>query len=329
MLAFLQETFQYFGGSFRTWHHKPHFNDTIQRAVEHVIEETFSNIRVLPGYAKRLQEPVANAFVYIDELVESIPAPFLCARQTFNHDPRVNGFFTNPEHVREVFSSSEEVRTLFDSHPDITECTALLCMHKQERRQLGIALEGEVLRRDVMQTAVSFDDHQLISPGASEVDARKALKCCVFNSLLDSVRHKANQAKRQVLELEMRLQQVRKQVRQAQTPAEQFEWQRQLAEVENDLLAVEPRLATLEDYLVFLAQVLDEPQAHIRSRQYPLHLSRLGIKRDSHDAQQLLLAEIQIATKEPRIAALVRFPRSELLPQQSFLKKADLFLSIL
>jgi hypothetical protein len=333
MLAFLQETFRHFSGSFRTWNQTPSSNHSVQRAVEHVVDETFTNIRALSGYAKRLHAPVANAFIYIDELVERIPEPFQCSRSTFNHEPKVNSFFAGPDHVQEVFSNSEEVRRFFENDPEIEECCVLLCMHKHERRQLGMALDGDILQRDIMQTTVNFSEHQLVSPGRTEAEARQVLKCCIFNSLLDTVRQRARLSKQQTLELEIRLQRVRKQIQQTTLPAQQFEWQRQLAEIEGDLLGIEPRLVTLEDYLNFLTHVFDEPQLHIRGRQYPLHLTRLGVKlepQQGHSAShQLLLSEIQIGAKQPRIAALVRFPRHDLLPQQNFLKKADLFLSIL
>jgi hypothetical protein len=42
-------------------------------------------------------------------------------------------------------------------------------------------------------------------------------------------------------------------------------------------------------------------------------------------AYELDIAEIRIATREPRVAALVRFPRNELLPKKDFLLQADSF----
>ena len=43
---------------------------------------------------------------------------------------------------------------------------------------------------------------------------------------------------------------------------------------------------------------------------------------------ELELSEIHIASHQPRIGALVRFPRGELLPQPDMLKQADLFLAV-
>ena len=56
----------------------------------------------------------------------------------------------------------------------------------------------------------------------------------------------------------------------------------------------------------------------------------MGIQREistDNSAYMLSLAEIQIAHQEPRVAALVCFPRKELLPKREFLHEATMFLA--
>jgi hypothetical protein len=43
---------------------------------------------------------------------------------------------------------------------------------------------------------------------------------------------------------------------------------------------------------------------------------------------QVPLFEIRVASHTPRVGALVRFPRAELLPRQDFVRGADLFLAL-
>ncbi len=151
---------------------------TLSQAVEHVVDETYPRLRIIPSYGQRLSGPVSKAFHHVDTLVEQIPEAIPCHRSAFVSDTRVNAFFSGPQQLLEVFSQSRDVRELFDTMPDAHECWALLCMRKEERQRFGLALEGDEVRKDVMQTGVSFTDHQLVSPGCTEADARKALKCC-------------------------------------------------------------------------------------------------------------------------------------------------------
>ncbi|MEA3277518.1 MAG: hypothetical protein U9Q81_19990 [Pseudomonadota bacterium] len=308
----------------------------LSQAVEHVVDETYSRLRTVPGYARRLKGPVASAMHHIDEMVETFPDAVLCCRSAFGEDPRINAFFVNPLHLQEVFSQSEEVRELFNANPAAKECWALLCMHKEERRQLGMALNGDAVQKDVIQTAVSFADHQVVSPGVTAEEARCALKCCVFNGLLTYIRRRASSAKTTVTELETRLKVLRGRLKEAHRRRLDAEEQRtklqtRIEQVEQDLKAVDLRLVTLEDHLNFVAETLAAPDQYLSGSLKPIRLSRMGIKMEdasTDSGYELTLSEIRIATHEPRVGSLVRFPREELLPQQDFAKKADLFLAL-
>jgi hypothetical protein len=90
-------------------------------------------------------------------------------------------------------------------------------------------------------------------------------------------------------------------------------------------------MASLEGRLEFVVDVLVNPGQYLSSRSFSMRLSRLGVKLnpDASDAgYEVPLSEIRIASREPRVGMLARFPRSELLPRKDFLTHADLFLSL-
>jgi hypothetical protein len=331
--AFLQATFARLNGGLAAWNQAgggsaPNAIDFSQ-AVEHVVDETYPRLRMAPGYARRLRGPVENAFRYIDELVESIPPAILCCRSNYVSDPQVNAFFAGPDHIQKVFSESEEVRSLFDSSPDVCECWALLCMRKEERRQFGMDLAGDDVRREVLQTGVSFTDHQIVSPGVEEADARRALKCCIFNSLLGYARRRAKTAKETALELGNRRKALQGRLTRASDEHAARELQAQIDQLEQGLAQESLKLVTLNDHLEFVAEVLGNPAQYVSRGGHDLRLSRLGIKLEGQSDKagyEVPLAEIHVACHEPRIAALVRFRRDELLARHDYLRKADLFL---
>lgn len=302
---------------------------SLEQAVEHVVDKTFSRVRALPGYAERLRMPVRTAFSYIDQLVEGIPEAILCCRSAYGADPKVNAFFANVHQLCEVFSHSQEVRAVFDQNPQLDECWALLCMHKEERQRFGMALIGDEVRKEVMQTGVSFTDHQLVSPGTNEEDARRSLKCCIFGSLLGFIRRETQCQAEKTADLENRRRSLLGKKRSASEPTPDLDVQ--LEQIEAELAAQALHLNTLEERLAFIAEVLGNPSSYISGNHQQLRLSRMGIKLNEHSSETgnlVSLTEIHIARHQPRIAALVRFPRAELLPERDYLQQADMFLAV-
>jgi DNA gyrase/topoisomerase IV subunit A len=339
MTWFLQEAFSRFGkesnAAFGEGGPYTADSDFLAHAIERVLDETLPRLRAVPGYRQRLEGPVTDAFLYIDELVEHIPDSFQCSRSAFSVDPRVKSFFVNPRHMQEVFSQSKDVRELFDAAPQAEECCALVCMRMEERQKFGVAQSGDRVHREVMQTSVSFTDHEVYTPGVSETDARRALKCCIFGGILKYTRGKLIETKTSDIERRKRLTMLRSRLRkvdhQAMLEKQQTDLQTQIQDLEDAIKQEARRPATLEDRLALVADTLRNANQFVSASFQHLHLSHMGIKveQDSNvPAHELDIAEIQIATRGPRVAALVRFPRRELLPKTEFLLHADsLFLN--
>ena len=336
MSSLLKEAFSRFGKAAAAPHSQDgsYQSDSIilAQAVERVVDETSPRLRAVPGYMRHLEGPVTDAFRYIDELVEHIPGAFLCSRMVFSTDLRVKTFFVSPNHMQEVFSQSKEVRDLFEANPQAEECCALICMKMEEKRKFGVALTGDRVHREVMQTSVSFADHQVYSPGISDADARRALKCCIFSGILTYIREKLIEIKTSDVERRKRLSMLRSQLRmvdrQAMHEKQKTDLQMQIEDLEDAMKQAALRPSTLEDRLALVADILRNASQYVSASSQHLHLSHMGMKveqESSVSTYELDIAKIRIATKSPRVAALVRFPRCELLPKTEFLLHADSF----
>jgi hypothetical protein len=334
-IAFLNTTFRRFGGHFDAVAESDETAatcaGTLDEAVEHVVDEISGRLRAVPGYARRLRDPVATALRAVDRMVEDIPGALPCNRESYIADARVNAFFANHRGLQEVFSQSREVRDLFDENAGVEQCFALLCMHRDERRQLGTAVEGETLRRDVLQTTVSFSDHQLVAPGFDETDARCALKCCIVNCMVHHIRRESVEAQTRAEDLERRAQAWRARLKRAAPgSAAHAALRQEVAAIEAELQTPALRLTTLEDQFRYVADALSNPLRLVSTRQHSIFVDRLGIKYDSPHAagvRELPLWEIQVAGQRPRVASLVCFPSAELLPERDFVREASVFLA--
>ena len=106
--------------------------------------------------------------------------------------------------------------------------------------------------------------------------------------------------------------------------------QREIEALDAELQRQGPRLSSLDDQLRFVADSLSRLDEIVACRHQTIYVDRLGIRQDNAAAtnvHELRLAEIQVATKPPRVASLVSFPRGELLPERDFLREASLFLA--
>lgn len=336
LTEFLYETFRLLTGAQGNWFDEqavgPACAKRMGDAVDVVVEHTSSRLRAVPGYRTRLHQPLATAFKYIDGLAEGVPAPVDGSRSGFFDSPELSAFFVNFQHLQEVFSNSRDVHDLFFQTPDADACYALVCMKREERSQLGMALVGDDLRKDVMQTSVSFTNHQIVSPGVDEAAARCALKCCVFKALIHHARRLISETGANSQQIDhRRCALLRRLSRLEDGDPREGEMQAELAELERQKAQLKWPMETLDDRLNAVVDVLSHPEKFLSSRSELLHIDRMGIKLNAHSALQGIkvpVSEVQIGGGEPRVALLMSFPRSEMLAQPNFLQQADLFLAV-
>jgi hypothetical protein len=153
----------------------------VLNTMESVVDGTDSKIRLVPGYKKKLQNTIQSSLEFADDLVNQIPVSIEVSRNTFASDPYVNAFFTNVTDLQSIFSHSSEIQDYMEaSNDNSAQCCALLCMKRTEKTVMGMELSGNMLKRDVLQVAVSFSDHRIYSPAPSEPETRQGLKNCLF-----------------------------------------------------------------------------------------------------------------------------------------------------
>jgi hypothetical protein len=221
-------------------------------------------------------------------------------------------------------------------------------MELTERHILGVAQEGETLRRDVPQTTVSFSDHQVRMCGRTDAELRSE----IVQRLLDQLaleglaRTAADKSRRDELERERALLKTRLQLLERQgtgiravlgsdataDPGELARLKAEVEENERHLADLGLRAEALDRALDHVRAVFAEPERHLYVSTRRLRLDRMNVVLDEHSTQagdDFAFQVARLPTTPPRVRAfsLVRFARADMLPMQSMFDRAAQLLS--
>ena len=291
----------------------------VSDTIEIIVEGTDRRIRVVHAYKRKLEPAVERTLAFIEELVASLPAPLELSRHSWQADPTVNALFATAEDVRITLSGSKELRNFFQSEAVVQHAYALLAVTRKEKTVLGIDLSGDLLQRDVKQTSVGFGEQRILAPGATEADARDAVKKSALNlfinhaqkRLLDSQgRRDGLERERQVLQIRLKYLRTRENslaaVEGGATEIEEFE--KKLAENIKTQESLGGTAPTMDDYLEQVRIVFANPEQHLGHTTVSFRVNRMGIKQDEKSTTpgiDLNLFELSMDTVK-RIVTLVR-----------------------
>jgi hypothetical protein len=205
---------------------------------------------------------------------------------------------------------------------------------------VGFAQEGDTIRRDVVQTAVSFSDHRIRICGRTESDLRQEIVRRIVEQLgLDALAGiAADKSRRDLLERDRALLRTRLQLLDRQgagmrsaiggdAPAseELVRLRQQMEENERDMQSLGLRAEALERDLDQLCAVLADPGPLIHVENRRLRLDRMNVvvpEDDEGEEFTFQIARIPTSPPQMRAVALVRFARGDLLPAANLLDEA-------
>ncbi|MDH5611930.1 MAG: hypothetical protein OEY66_05685 [Gammaproteobacteria bacterium] len=331
----MQKIFEFITGLFSD--RQIHLTDldtgySLAEAIDQVVDGIDTKLRLVPGYRKKLQKEVAGSLEYISQLVDQIPGPINVSRKNFVSDPEVRAYFSTTDTLQNIFSCGNELQTFFDQPENaaLDVCCALLCANKEEKKIIGLALEHEVLQRDVVQTAISFSDYKVLSPAIDANGVRSGIKKCIFGGLVTyALQQIANIKierrdlihKRRILYAQLRSRQtagngLSTMLAQAHLDSEQH------ANLAVELKEAETRLENITGdrdvfsfYLEEIRKVLAQPEKFIQINTVCFHLNDMGIKLEGEAAQSVnavCFAELEIVNVMKRVVAVICYNKNDI-----------------
>jgi len=313
----------------------------VREAVERIVN-LHPHLRLARRYQSRLEPAVEASLKYVSDIVDSVPAPHQINTAAWSSDPYIHAFFVAPGDIAPALSRSADLRAFIEAHAGLTEAYAVLGMAMAERHRLGVALEGETMRRDVVQETVNFSDHQVRMCGCTEADLRQEIVRRLVDQLgLEGLARIAqDKSRRDVLEQERALLKTRLQLLERQgvgmrsvlggEAAESQELaslQEQIKENEQNLHSLGIRSEALERELDRLCEVLANPSQHIYVSSKRFRLDRMNVVLPETGTQEgadvtFQIARIPTTPPQMRAFALIRFACADLLPSTNLLDEA-------
>lgn len=291
-------------------------------ALSRVIGMVDPLVRAAPRLEKHLLTAVEHALSYCRGLVDALPGPIEINRHSFSADPLVHALFATANDIDEMLGRSQAIRD-FLQRPECwaSDCfCAMLAARRQQKTQLGLARQGDVIRSDVPQVVLYFSDQTLIEPCCDPEMARQRLQARALDSLLQTFNQHVEHLRheRQSLRTDLSCEQAfLTAMRQHRTQSEAEEKHtRRLLELDLRLRQNNESLMpeTLAD---LLADFLRHPENALSLKPVSMRIDRLGIVHDgdpeSDDAQTIVFPELTSRDRRQHLATLVRISRAEAL----------------
>ena len=271
-------------------------DEIVSRAVERVVTLTNPRLKLLDSYQARMAPSVRVTIQYFRECVQSLPPSLSLSAAHWALNPALRAFFVTATDIPGVLVRSPNLKTFLKKFPTKDKTYFILEMKYNEQDAPGVAMHGDVVRKDITQRIVSFSEHQIRICGESELEIRRLLgnqgiEYLVAQALAEIGKERAE---RQELQDTRALIRTRLRVLQQHGPGlgsmfasaperveKQAELEAQLLENERQLEALGSLESSLTEELETLCRVFEQPEQYITVERQQLKLNSMNVVLDN------------------------------------------------
>lgn len=291
----------------------------VRKALERIGELVDPLLRSASGFERELAPAVEHVLGYCEGLIAGLPGPIDINRQSFSGDPLVHALFATADDIDQMLGHSQAVRDFLEE-PQCWESEyfyALFAARRQQKKQLGIVRQGDMIQSEVPQLVIYFCDQTLVEPHCNLEVTLENLRAKGLESLLSTFHDHVEslRSEREGLRADVSMQRAHLTVLRGKSPGPEFQTHtRHLAELDAQLrekaasLMPDQLLAALVDYL-------REPEAWLGLSPVSVTVDRLGIVSDQPsddiNLHTLKFSEFRGRDKRNYMAMLARIRRDE------------------
>jgi len=262
----------------------------VERILKHIADENAFDIEDDTECAETLVTSVERACAYAETLIEELGEPFVLDRNAPSERAIGPVLFDTTKDAVDALRHSVKIKEVFTSTQS-RDCFFLLTMHRHEYMILGNEIEGEVIKRDVLQNAVEFLDHEFSNAAPTLLELREKLTENVMRYLIGlapaRIRQDKNlrtemQRSEAVLKAQMKtLDYALKENRPISAPTS---LQAKLSQGKREMTGLKEKLASLTTQsepapcLREIREILDAPHEHIRLERVVMRVGDFGVK---------------------------------------------------
>lgn len=303
----------------------------VDAAIDRLLTLTDPRVALLDRYRERLAAAAEVACRYAQSIAASLPAELDANPARWGSCDSLHAFFMGPDEIAQVYGSSNDLRRLFRSDSTCEAAHTVLAMRLVEQKVLGMALEGDALRREVAQTTLSFSCHRVVLCTASEARLRDAVVWRVIDHLALRALARLTRMKdrRSELKVERALLMARLRIHERRgagldgkqaANGDLVQLERELRSNEQAISAVGGGTAGLDRTIDTLREVLGAPTESVRCTYRRLKLSPVNVVLDTPGVEpqrEIGFVEVYHDAEPPVTVAMMptRFSRSALPPQ--------------
>jgi hypothetical protein len=297
----------------------PPLSPMVIQALSKVNELVDPLLKTASGYEHKLAAPLEYALGYCDGLVAALPGPVDLTRQAFSIDPLVHALFATADDIEQMLGRSQAVRDYL-AEPcsgDSDYFYTLFAARRQQKRQLGISVEGEVVHNEVPQIVIYFSNQTLIEPACTLDITQERLRSRALDSLLTSFHDHVEslRSERDGMRADLSVERAHLTILRGKTGGQEYEiHSRHIAELDSRLR--ESAESLLPDHLLqTLADFLHAPEPSLSLAPVSITVDRLGIISEGRsgdvNVHTLNFPELSSRDKRLHLVMLARIRREE------------------
>lgn len=296
--------------------------------IERIVLKIDSTILPVHSFRKKILPSVRHAMQYISGLIPQVPGPLDFDPGRWKDDPLLRAMFISREELISVLHSSKALKNFFRL-TNALQAFALLVAERKEKIFFGIEKNGDIVRRDVPQKAIFFEDFKVFAPAIELAEANLQIQQVALTTLI-------RQAFEEITDLQLWKEELEKQrdllefkVKRSDISEPEFELKHSdatdnqmketlkvLSDINRKLKEIETELDTPENRFSHLCSILKNPEQHLELNVVSYKLSRLGILLESSStepANEFTLAEFEMGQDVKQVLLWIRVERGSVL----------------
>lgn len=296
--------------------------ELIDRSIAYLVKMTDARLTLVPRYQERLAGPVRNCLEFLISRRADMPSVHEATPLAWSLDPSLHAFFGAADSMLETFASCDALRNYAAQSSPLDPIYAVLAMEYQENNRFGVGMQGEMVVRDVAQTALSFREPRLRLFARTEQELWRGVARRLLDELaVTALEHmETEQTQRRELAEHRELISARLATfRQRGAGADSFlggdgvlvsnEESRallqKLEDNESQLAALGGSEDALERQLGYLLEVLAEPTRHLQIERRVVRLDSMNVVCEDQSGEEVEFGVVSFTRQHPQRRAFL------------------------